>query len=132
MQRRLENQEKTDAMLLACGKKNELKAQEETLQRVRREAHRGDVQNISEILRNQSLANLPKSNLQCDKEEKSSRTHGAVIGEEENAWMSLGTSAGTSQTTEAPVGTVKKKRAYVRKNLKNEMQGVNGPDKNKE
>jgi hypothetical protein len=119
-------------MLLACEKKNELKVQEETQQKMRREAHRGDVQNISEILRNQSLANLPKPNLQSNKEEESSRTHGTVIGEEENAWMSLGTSAGTSQTTEAPVGTVKKKRAYVRKNLKNETQGVSGTDKNKE
>jgi prefoldin subunit 5 len=55
----------------------------------------------------------------------------ATIEEEENAWMSLGAFSGVNQTTEATVDTSKKKRAYVRKNLKNETQGVSGSSKNK-
>jgi hypothetical protein len=131
---RSENKEKTDAMLLTCEEKNELKDQEEAQQKMRREAHRGDVQNITKILQNQSLANVPKP-LQ-NKEKRNSIPESTsmaepTIEEEENAWMSLGASSGVNQTTEATVDTSKKKRAYVRKNLKNETQGVSGSSKNK-
>jgi hypothetical protein len=131
---RSENKEKTDAMLLTCEERNELKAQEEAQQKMRREAHRGDVQNITKILQNQSLANVPKP-LQ-NKEKRNSIPESTsmaepTIEEEENAWMSLGAFSGVNQTTEATVDTSKKKRAYVRKNLKNETQGVSGSSKNK-
>jgi hypothetical protein len=61
-------------------------------QMTRREAHREDVQNISMILRNQSLANFPKPNpnlLNDNKEEENE--------DEEMAWKSLGASLGTTQ-----------------------------------
>jgi hypothetical protein len=131
---RLENKEKTDAMLLTCKERNELKAQEEDQQKIRREGRREDVQNITKILQNQSLANVPKTLPNKEKRNsvpESTSTTEATIEEEENAWMSLGAYSGVNQTTEATVDTSKKKRAYVRKNLKNETQGVSGSSKSK-
>jgi hypothetical protein len=132
---RLENKEKTDAMLLSCEKRDEMKAQEETQQKMRREAHRGDVQNITKILQNQSLANMPKplSNKGKQNPVSSSALPAQTTTEEEqDAWRALGTSSKESQKAEETVETVKKKRAYVRKIQKSELQGDSGPSKNKE
>jgi hypothetical protein len=132
---RLENKEKTDTMLLSCKERDEVKAQEETQQKMRREAHRGDVQNIAKILQNQSLANMPKplSNKGKQNPVSSSALPAQTTTEEEqDAWRALGTSSKKSQKAEETVETVKKKRAYVRKIQKSELQGDSGPSKNKE
>jgi hypothetical protein len=125
---RLENREKTEA-------RKELKAQEEVQQKIRREVHRGDVQNITEILHNQSLANAPK--LLSIKEKQSPVSGSATpaqttIEEEQDAWRALGASSGEKQKTAETIETVKKKRAYVRKTQKSELHGDLGPSKNKE
>ena len=80
--------------------------------------------------RNQSLANVPKPIQNKEMENlvsKTTTTPDATVEEEEDAWMALE----VNQTTEV-MDTVKKKRAYVRKTVKNEKQGVSGSRKNKE
>jgi hypothetical protein len=125
---RLENKEKTEA-------RNEQKDQEEAQQKTSREAHRGDVQNITEILHNQSLANGPKP---LSNKERQNPISGSAsppqttTQEEQDAWRALGTSSGKNQKAAETVETVKKKRAYVRKTQKSELQGDSGPSKNKE
>jgi hypothetical protein len=129
---RLKNKEKTDAMLLSCEKRDEVKAQEETQQKMRREAHRGDVQNITKILQKQSLANIPKPLSNKGKQNpvlSSALSAQTTTEEEQDAWRALGTSSKESQKAEE---TVKKKRAYVRKTQKGEFQGDSGLSKNKE
>jgi hypothetical protein len=119
---RSENEEKTNAKVMACRERNELKTQEEAQHKLRREALKGEVQNISNILQSQSLANVPKPIQSMEMENlvsKTTTTPEATVEEEEDAWMSLE----VNQTTEA-VDTVKKKRAYIRKTAKNEKQGV--------
>ncbi len=125
---RLENGEKTEA-------RKELKVQEEAQQKMRREAHRGDVQNITEILHNQSLTNAPKPH--SNKEKQNPVSGSASLAkttseEEQDAWRALGASSGENQKATDTIETVKKKRAYVRKTQKSELQGDSGPSKNKE
>jgi hypothetical protein len=125
---RLENEEKMEA-------RNEKQAQEESQQKERREAHRGDVQNITKILHNQSLASGPKP---LFSKERQNPVSGSALPlqtttqEEQDAWRALGTSSGKNQKAAETVETVKKKRAYVRKTQKSELQGDSGPSKNKE
>jgi hypothetical protein len=124
---RSENEEKTNAKVMACRERNELKTQEEAQHKLRREALKGEVQNISKILQSQSLANVPKPIQSMEMENlvsKTTTTPEATVEEEEDAWMSLE----VNQTTEA-VDTVKKKRAYIRKTAKNEKQGVSESSK---
>jgi hypothetical protein len=124
---RSENEEKTNAKVMACRERNELKTQEEAQHKLRREALKGEVQNISKILQNQSLANVPKPIQSMEMENlvsKTTTTPEATVEEEEDAWMALE----VNQTTEA-VDTVKKKRAYIRKTAKNEKQGVSESSK---
>jgi hypothetical protein len=124
---RSENEEKTNAKVMACRERNELKTQEEAQHKLRREALKGEVQNISNILQSQSLANVPKPIQSMEMENlvsKTTTTPEATVEEEEDAWMSLE----VNQTTEA-VDTVKKKRAYIRKTAKNEKQGVSESSK---
>jgi hypothetical protein len=119
-------------MLLSCEKRDEVKAQEETQQKMRREAHRGDVQNITKILQKQSLANIPKPLSNKGKQNpvlSSALSAQTTTEEEQDAWRALGTSSKESQKAEE---TVKKKRAYVRKTQKGEFQGDSGLSKNKE
>jgi hypothetical protein len=124
---RSENEEKTNAKVMACRERNELKTQEEAQHKLRREALKGEVQNISKILQSQSLANVPKPIQSMEMENlvsKTTTTPEATVEEEEDAWMALE----VNQTTEA-VDTVKKKRAYIRKTAKNEKQGVSESSK---
>jgi hypothetical protein len=125
---RLENEEKMEA-------RNEKQAQEESQQKERREAHRGDVQNITEILHNQSLASGPKP---LFSKERQNPVSGSALPlqtttqEEQDAWRGLGTSSEKNQKAAETIETVKKKRAYVRKAQKSELQGDSEPNKNKE
>jgi hypothetical protein len=125
---RLENEEKMEA-------RNEKQAQEESQQKERREAHRGDVQNITEILHNQSLASGPKP---LFSKERQNPVSGSALPlqtttqEEQDAWRGLGTSSEKTQKAAETIETVKKKRAYVRKAQKSELQGDSEPNKNKE
>jgi hypothetical protein len=125
---RLENEEKMEA-------RNEKQAQEESQQKERREAHRGDVQNITEILHNQSLASGPKP---LFSKERQNPVSGSALPlqtttqEEQDAWRGLGTSSKKTQKAAETIETVKKKRAYVRKAQKSELQGDSEPNKNKE
>jgi hypothetical protein len=124
---RSENEEKTNAKVMACRERNELKTQEEAQHKLRREALKGEAQNISKILQSQSLANVPKPIQSMEMENlvsKTTTTPEATVEEEEDAWMALE----VNQTTEA-VDTVKKKRAYIRKTAKNEKQGVSESSK---
>jgi hypothetical protein len=124
---RSENEMKTNAKVMACRERNELKTQEEAQHKLRREALKGEVQNISNILQSQSLANVPKPIQSMEMENlvsKTTTTPEATVEEEEDAWMALE----VNQTTEA-VDTVKKKRAYIRKTAKNEKQGVSESSK---
>ena len=124
---RSENEEKTNAKVMASRERNELKTQEEAQHKLRREALKGEVQNISKILQSQSLANVPKPIQSMEMENlvsKTTTTPEATVEEEEDAWMALE----VNQTTEA-VDTVKKKRAYIRKTAKNEKQGVSESSK---
>jgi hypothetical protein len=123
---RLENREKTEA-------RKELKAQEEAHQKIRREGHKGDVQNITEILHNQSLANAPKP--LANKEKQNPVSGSASLAqtttqEEQDAWRALGASSVENKKAAEVIETVKKKRAYVRKTR--ELQGDSGLSKNKE
>ena len=125
---RLENEEKMEA-------RNEKQAQEESQQKERREAHRGDVQNITEILHNQSLASGPKP---LFSKERQNPVSGSALPlqtttqEEQDAWRGLGTSSEKTQKAAKTIETVKKKREYVRKAQKSELQGDSEPNKNKE
>ncbi len=125
---RLENKEKMEA-------RNEQKVQAEDQQKTRREALRGDVQNITEILHNQSLANGPKP---LSNKERQNPVSGSALPaqttteDEQEAWRALGMSSGENKKAAEAVETVKKTRAYTRKTQKNELQGDSGPSKNKE
>jgi hypothetical protein len=124
---RSENVEQTDMMLQACEERDEQNSRDKAQQMMRREGHREDVQNISEILRNQSLSNLPKPNpklLNDNKEEENE--------DEEMAWKSLGVLLGKPETTQVALDGEKKKRTYVKKNQKNEGRGASGTAKMKE
>ena len=107
--------------------------QEEVQQKIRKEMHREEVQNITEILHNQSLANAPK--LLSIKEKQSPVSGSATpaqttIEEEQDAWRALGASSVENKKAAEVIETVKKKRAYVRKTR--ELQGDSGLSKNKE
>ena len=105
---RLENEEKMEA-------RNEKQAQEESQQKERREAHRGDVQNITEILHNQSLASGPKP---LFSKERQNPVSGSALPlqtttqEEQDAWRGLGTSSEKTQKAAKTIETIKKKREY--------------------
>jgi hypothetical protein len=129
---RSENEEKTDKKLLACKERDEQRNQEEAQQMMRREASRGDIQNITEILHNQSLANAPKPKQKQSLVSESTSTVETTIEKENDAWRSLEITSGANQTAPENTKTVKKKRAYVRKAQKKEMQGDSGPSKSKE
>jgi hypothetical protein len=129
---RSENEEKTDKKLLACKERDEQRNQEEAQQMMRREASRGDIQNITEILHNQSLANAPKPKQKQSLVSESTSTVETTIEKENDAWRSLEMTSGANQTAPENTETVKKKRAYVRKVQKKEMQGDSGPSKSKE
>ncbi len=49
--------------------------------------------------------------------------------EEQDAWRALGASSGENQKAAEVIETVKKKRAYVRKTQKSELQGDSGLNK---
>ena len=126
---RMENREKTDTMAFICKTRTEEAAQEQAQQAVRREAHKEQIQKISNILQNQSLANGPKLK-QC-KEQGSSvsiltPTNKKTTEEEDNAWKLLGASSDIKQSTELTSDTTKKKRSYVRKNQKGELGDGSG------
>jgi hypothetical protein len=124
---RSENVEKTDMMLQACEERDEQNSRDKAQQMTRREAHREDVQNISEILRNQLLSNLPKPKPKLLNDKK-----GEENEDEETAWKSLGALLGKPETTQVALDGEKKKRTYVKKNQKNEGRGASGTAKTKE
>ena len=127
---RLENKEKTDLMLSLCKTRKEEKANEEAQQVIRRENLREEVQNISKILHNQSLAAHTKG--KGNPVSESTTKAKTPIVEEENAWRLLGASSSNHKATEVAAETFKKKRAYIKKSQKNEMEEISGPIKNKE
>jgi hypothetical protein len=132
---RLENKEKTEA-------REERKAQEEAQQSARREALREEVLNISDILHNQSIASGPRPSIKAGKEcpvPETSTQMGKTVEEEESAWLSLRSMVGEDLPAKTGVDEVKKKRSYVRKTKKNEvetqnskLQGDSGSSKSKE
>jgi len=132
---RMENKEKTEA-------REERKAQEEAQQSARREALREEVFNISDILHNQSIASGPRPSIKTGKEcpvPETSTQMGKTVEEEESAWLSLRSMVGEDLPTKTGVDEVKKKRSYVRKTKKNEvetqnskLQGDSGSSKSKE
>jgi hypothetical protein len=124
---RSENVEKTDMMLQACEERDEQNSRDKAQQMTRREGHREDVQNISEILRNQSLSNLPKPNPKLLNDYKEEENE-----DEEMGWKSLGVLLGKPETTQVALDGEKKKRTYVKKNQKNEGRGASGTAKMKE
>ena len=114
---RLENKEKTDKMFSLCEMRSEERAQEKSQKLVRQDALREEVQNISEILHNQSLANVKKQQPTKVAENHTIETNTKPQTEdEETAWQSLGASLGGNQKTEPAVEAEKKKRSYVKKN----------------
>ena len=126
---RMENREKTDTMAFLCQTRNEEAAQERAQQVVRREAHKEQIQNISKILQNQSLATGSK--LDQSKEKESSFSiltpkNKKMTEEEDNAWKLLGASSDVQQSKEPTSDTTKKKRSYVRKNQKAELGDGSG------
>jgi hypothetical protein len=77
--------------------RKELKAQEEVQQKMRREMHRGEVQNITKILHNQLLANAPKPLSNKEKQSPVSRSATpaqTTAQEEQDAWRAMGASSG--------------------------------------
>ena len=120
---RLENKDKTDTMFSLCKIRSEQTAQEEAQQLLRRESLKGEVQNISEILHNQSLANGPRPAHSKEKETSVSELNSDVrtpIEEEENAWKLLGSSSTRQLAAEMAMVEGKKRRLGVRKNQKND------------
>jgi hypothetical protein len=116
---RLENKEKTDKMFSLCETRNEERAQEQSQKLVRQDALREEVQNISEILHSQSLANVkkqPPTKVVENHAMETTANNVTQTEDEETAWQSLGASLGGNQKTEPAVE--KKKRSYVKKNPK--------------
>ena len=77
--------------------RKELKAQEEVQQKMRREMHRVEVQNITKILHNQLLANAPKPLSNIEKQSPVSRSATpaqTTAQEEQDAWRAMGASSG--------------------------------------
>jgi hypothetical protein len=132
---RLENKEKTDAMISHCKTRNEEKALEEAKKLERQDALRVEVQNISKILHNQSLASGQKLPLTAQTEFSSLNTTPTIampVEDEEKAWMSLGESSQSNQTAGTSADAERKKRKYTKKNQKNQIVDGSGPNKNKQ
>jgi hypothetical protein len=126
---RLENKEKTDAMLQSCKKRDEMKAQEEAQQKMRREGHRGDIQNITKILQNQSLANMPKAipnKARQNVVSSSALPAQTTTEEEQDAWRALGTSSKESQKAEGTVETVKKRERMSGRHRRAKFREIQG------
>ena len=123
---RAENKEKTTKMESFHNIKHQERIQEEAEQVRRREANKEEIQNISEILQSQSLANGPSSN-RTQRTSQTLRTSTEPVGvapgeKEDEVWSSLST-FGTTKPKQAPEPgkeTVKKKRAYVKRNTMGE------------
>ena len=117
---RLENGEKMEA-------RKELKAQEEAQQKMRREAHKGDVQNITEILLNQSLANAPKPHSNKEKQNPvsgSAPRAQTTTEEEQDAWRALGASSGENQKAAETIETVKKREPMSERHRRANFMGI--------
>jgi hypothetical protein len=118
---RLENKEKTDKMISVCEMRSEERAQQQSQKLVRQDVLREEVQNISKILHNQSLANVQKQPPTKVAENHATETTAKNVmqtEDEETAWQLLGASLGGNQKTEPAVEAERKKRSYVKKNPK--------------
>jgi hypothetical protein len=94
-----------------------------------------EVQNISKILHNQSLASGQKLPLTAQTEFSSLNTTPTIampVEDEEKAWMSLGESSQSNQTAGTSADAERKKRKYTKKNQKNQIVDGSGPNKNKQ
>jgi hypothetical protein len=88
--------------------RKELKAQEEVQQKMRREMHRGEVQNITKILHNQLLANAPKPLSNKEKQSPVSRSATpAQTTAQEEQWEHP---QGENQKTAETIKTLKKRK----------------------
>jgi hypothetical protein len=129
---RLENREKTEAMISLCETRSEERTREEAQKLVRRDALREEVQNISQILHNQSLTSgqkpPPPTKVTENPVLELTADDKAKGEDEETAWKTLGRLG----KTDVAVDGGKKKRTYVKKNQKNEMCGTSRTTKNKE
>ena len=109
-------------MISRCEMRNEEKANEEAEKMIRREALKGQVQTITEILNNQSLTGQKKSPLVEQTEVSSTNTDGSTYVQTEDEEKAKVPSAESLQPNQKPAtatDTEKKKRSYVRKNQKN-------------
>jgi hypothetical protein len=131
---RHENKEKTNKMISRCEMRNEEKANKEVEKMLRREALKGQVQTITEILNNQSLTAKKKSPLVEQTEVPSTNTASSTYvqtEDEEKAKVALAESLQPNQKPATATDTEKKKRPYVRKNQKNPNEEGSGQIKTK-
>jgi hypothetical protein len=131
---RQENKEKTDEMVSRCKARSEEKANEEAEKMLRREALKGHVQTISEILHNQSLTSQKKSSIAEQMEVFSLNTASGTNVPKENeekASLSLTESLQPNQKPGTSTDPEKKKRTYTKRNQKNQNDEGSGQIKNK-
>ena len=116
---REQNREKTAAVETLWREKARKEEEEKAQQQIRREAHRDQIKNISEILHNQSLAGGSKAKQGMEKDlVTTSAQPVAEVASHENedeAWKTLGQLSSTQQLTKPETETAKQKRSYVKK-----------------